>query len=345
MIILLCLLFLTTIVFCFVPIKEHTNAFLMLAVIGIATILIITFRGEHVDNDYGSYKALFYQQDFDIYIEPTFLLFKYLARTFMGNNFIYVLLMYALLAVLIKFYSILRLSGFWFFSVLVYLSNIFILQDMTQIRAGVCASILLLSLIPLKNKNHLAFFLLATLATLFHFSGLIIFFLWFLDTENLNRKLWYLIIPICYFAFLSGLNVSNLARLIPIASVQAKLNVYFALQKSGDTLQVNVFSVLILARVLLVYLFMYKLDRLYQNNPFAIISIKIYLLSIGVLVIVADVSTLAFRLNELLSVIEIVAVPLLIYIFKPRIIGQVFVVLFALMLLFFHFRAHTLMIF
>ncbi len=341
----ICLLFLSTLVFCFVPVKANSSAFLILSVIGLSAILVISFRGENVDFDYGSYKELFYQQGFDIYIEPTFLLFKYLVRTFLGNNFLFVVMMYAVLAVFLKFYGILKLSEFWFFSVLIYLSNIFIIQDMTQIRAGVCASMLLLSLIPLKHKNHIGFFVLAGIASLFHFSGLIIFFFWFLDTENMNRKIWYMIIPFCYFAFLAGLNVSTLARLIPIASVQAKLNVYFALQKSGDVLQVNVFSVLILARILLVYLFLYKLDRLSSRNPFAIISIKIYLLSIGVLIIVADVSTLAFRLNELLSVIEIVTVPLLIYIFRPRIIGQILVALFAVMLLFFHFRAHTLMIF
>lgn len=345
MIILLFLLFITAIVFCFVPVKENSSAFLILSAIGFFCILIISFRGGHVDKDYESYKEVFDRQGFDIRIEPTFLMIKYLVSTLLQNRFIFVIIIYAFLAVTIKFYGIIKISEFWFFSVLVYLSNIFIIQDMTQIRAGVCASILLLSIIPLRNKNNLGFFLLATLACLFHYSGLIIFFFWFLDGEKLNRKFWYLFIPVCYMAFLLHLNLSTLSRLIPIASVQAKLDVYFLLQKSATALKVNIFSTLILIRILLAYFFMYKIDFLHSKNRYAIVAVKIYMISIGIIIIAADVSALAFRLNELLSITEIVVIPLLIYLFKPKLIGELLVILFAIMLVFFHFRAHTLLIF
>jgi hypothetical protein len=247
--------------------------------------------------------------------------------------------------VTLKFYGIIKISEFWFFSMLVYLSNIFIIQDMTQIRAGVCSALLLLSIIPLRNKNNAGFFALATLACLFHFSGLVIFLFWFLDTEKINRTIWALIIPVCYLAFLFHLNVSTLSRLIPIASVQAKLNVYFLLQNSVSEAKVNVFSALIAIRIVLVYLFLYKLEFLYTKNKYAIILIKIYLLSIGVIIIAADISTLAFRLNELLSITEVVVIPFLIYLFKPKFLGELAVFLFALMLVFFHIRAHTLLVF
>jgi hypothetical protein len=345
MIILLFILFITAIVFCFVPVKENSSAFLILSVIGLSCILIISLRGGNVDNDYQSYKELFSQKGFDIRVEPTFLLIKYVVSTLLGNRFIYLIIIYAFLAVTIKFYGIIKISEFWFFSILIYLSNVFIIQDMTQIRAAVCSSILLLSIIPLKNKNNLGFFLLATLACLFHFSGLIIFLFWFLDTEKLNRKFWVLVIPFCYIAFLFHLNASMVSKLIPIPTVQAKLNVYFLLQESSKAIKVNVFSILILIRVVLVYLFMYKLDFLYSKNPYAIVALKIYLLSIGVIIIAADVSALAFRLNELLSISEIITIPFLIYLFKPKIVGQLLVVLFAVMLVFFHVRAHTLIIF
>jgi hypothetical protein len=345
MIILLLFLFLTVIAFCFVPIKENSSAFIILAVLGLSCFLLVSFRGGNVDNDYKSYKELFNRNGVDLHVEPTFLLIKFLVIRLFNSQFIFLIIIYALLGVSLKFYGIIKISEFWFFSLLIYVSNIFIIHDMTQIRAGVCASILLISIIPLRNKNPLGFFSLATLACLFHFSGLIVFFLWFLDADKLNRKVWALIIPICYIAFLSHLNFSMLSRLIPIPSVQAKLNVYFMLQNSGSAVKVNVFSLFIMIRLVLVYLFMYKIDFLYSKNPYAILVLKIYLLSIGITIIAADLSALAFRLSDLLSITEIVVIPFLIYMFKPKIVGELLVVLFAVMLIFFHFRAHTLLIF
>ena len=345
MIVLLLFLFITAIVFCFVPIKENSSAFLILSIIGFSCILLLSFRGEHVDNDYESYKEIFNRQGFELGVEPTFLLIKYLVSTFLNNQFIFLIITYAVLGVTLKFYGIIRLSEFWFFSLLIYLSNVFLIQDMTQIRAGVCSSILLLSLILLKNKNHFGFFLLAIAGCLFHFSGLIIFFFWFLDPEKLNRKVWALLIPLCYLAFLSHANLSNFSKLIPIPTVQAKLNVYFTLQESAKATKVNVFSALIALRIILAYLLLYKIDVLSVKNQYAILALKVYLLSIGVIIIAADISALAFRLNELLSISELVAVPLLIHLFKPKIVGELLVVLFAIILVFVHYRSHTLTIF
>jgi len=345
MLIILLSLFATVILFSFLPFNNKIDKFLLFIVLGCVIIFIAAIRGENVDKDYVSYKELFFLEGFDSYVEVSFLFIKFLVKYFLFNKFLFLILIYAVLGVSLKFFAIFEMSEFWFFSILVYLANIYIIQDLTQIRAGVCSAILLVSLIPLRQEKNYWFFMLALLAVLFHYSGLILIFIWFLDVNKINKKFWMLIIPFSYLAYFSHLNLTNFARLIPVESVQAKLNFYFLIQDSVEELKVNVFNILILFRVIIIYIFFYKLDFFISKSSYFIILLKIYIISIAVLVITSDVSTISFRLNELLSISEIILVPFLIYLFKPSYIGKIAVVLFSIILFYVHLRAETLLIF
>lgn len=326
-------------------IRDRANLLIVFSVLQTLIIFIIAFRGESVDKDYLTYNELFYADGPGLYIEVSFLIIRSIVKFIFGDRFILLIIIYAFLGVCLKFYGIKKMSNFWMLSILIYVSNIFIIQDLTQIRAGVCAGLLLISLIPLEAKKNLKFFLLAFIAILFHYSGLIILLFWFLDTQRINKLFWALVIPVCYIIYFAHFTFLNFLSIIPIESIQAKLNVYFLMQDTVDEAKVNVLNVLILLRIFLAYIFLYKLDFLYEKNKYTVLLTKIYIMSIGVLVFTADVSTIAFRLNELLSVSEIILLPLILYLFKPRLIGKVVVITFAAILLFFHFRAHTLLIF
>jgi hypothetical protein len=111
--------------------------------------LIAALRNENVDRDYLTY-ILNYEQTakrLALTIEPTFYLFSIIARSIF-DNVIFLFIIYAFLGVFIKIYAISKLSKeLYLFSFLVYFSNFFLLHEMTQIRAGVAAAFILISLL------------------------------------------------------------------------------------------------------------------------------------------------------------------------------------------------------
>jgi hypothetical protein len=172
------------------------NLFFILC--GILLMVIAAFRGDG-DSDYSGYIEMFNRQDFFV-VEPTFTLISYIVRTFLGGNVIYLFIIYAILGVTIKLFAIKQLSELWFLSVVIYVSNFFILHEMTQIRAGVASAFLLLCVKPIYERNGKMFLLFTTIACLFHYSAIIILPLWFLTTNP--KKTWLLLsVPISYSFF------------------------------------------------------------------------------------------------------------------------------------------------
>ena len=108
----------------------------------VLAIFFIGFRGA-IDNDYAAYTAMF--SDNSILVEPAFLLIRFLIRDICGGGITGLMFVYAIISVTIKFVAIKRYSEFIFPSLIIWIGNLMILQDMTQIRAAAACGILLLS--------------------------------------------------------------------------------------------------------------------------------------------------------------------------------------------------------
>ncbi|WP_352230318.1 EpsG family protein [Escherichia coli] len=80
---------------------------------------------------------------------------------------------FALISVSLKYNIIKKSSPFLLLSVLVYYSNTFILQDLTQIRAGLRGHSIIFSVTICKNKNIISFVMLILLASTFHITALL----------------------------------------------------------------------------------------------------------------------------------------------------------------------------
>lgn len=327
------------------PMDERIKR-IWLFVFCVALALFAGFRGEGIDRDYRNYVSnfLFLQPPHISFIEPAFYIISSAIKVFSSEPTL-LFLTFALISLSVKFLAIRRSSDNVFLSLLVLLSNIYIIQDLTQIRAAVGASLFLLALTFLVDGHKKKFYILAAVAVLFHYTSLIIFLFILADFKKIKIWFWALLIPVSYGLLFANITPLSLLSYIPIASIQSKLNTYIALQQEDAGKVVNVFNLLVLIKYLLILFLLSKIHELQELNRFAVLFLKVYILSIVALILTSKVSTLAFRLNEYLSVVEIVLLPMLTIVVRPKILSHVIIIIFCIILLFLHYRAETLLIF
>jgi len=162
----------------------------------------------------------------------------------------------------------------------------------------------------------------------------------------MNKYIWLSLIPLSYIFLFLDITPINMYRIIPIIAIQSKIETYILLQQ-GESFgkEVNIFNSLVIIKYFLIIYFVLNVDSLRKANKYSIIFLKAYILSIVLLIITSKISTLSFRLNEYLSVVEIVLLPVLTVICRPKVLGYILVLLFSGFLMFLQFRAETLLIF
>ncbi len=307
--------------------------------------LCAAFRPEGLDNDFLMYKNLFsnIKNTGNEMMEPTFYVISTLTKFFTSDSR-YLFLIYAGISVFIKLFAIRKISSFYFLSLLIWLCNSFILHDMTQIRASIGAALMLVSIIPLVNRNKKVFFIIIILAILFHYSSLIILPFVLLTTDKFNYKTWLSLIPIAYIMVFLGFSPLDLYQFIPIETVQVKMKTYILFQEMDSKDVVNIFSLLVFLKILIILFLSINIKIISEQNRFAIICLKIYIISLFLLISFSKVITVSLRLSELVGVVEIVLIPMLIYAFKPKykLVPVLFVIFYAFLLFYLHIRSETL---
>lgn len=342
------LLFVVNIIVSCIPIRYPIVKKYLYFLQTISLILFATFRGIDFDRDQSLYLYSFNSTQSLENLEYSFSIIVNIVKKISGN-FVWLLFIYALIGVSLKLIAIKKMTEFFFLSIVVYISNTYILQDLTQIRAAVCSGFLLLSLIPLYNRNIKLFYLFAILAISFHFSGIPILFLYFLDPKEINTKIWSLLLPMSYIFLFIGLTPLGLAKIFSLELIQKKLEVYFSAGKEVGSEKVNVFNTLVIFRFIFTYILLFNIEKIYKKNKYAIILLKVYIISQILLVQLSEVTTLAMRFNELFGVVEMIVIPFVLYSYAKKdmtfVLLRLSIYIFACMLLFFHFRAETLLIF
>lgn len=332
MIIIVCLLFAISFFFSIISIPYRLYKIGLFVFLGFILITVAGLRKEGVDRDYANYKDAFEGTNLiGFAAEPSFAFICWIIKVFLNNNVIFLFVIYALIGVFIKFYAIKQLTEFWFLSICIYISYLYTLQELTQIRVGVATGILLLSIKPLYDRKFLIFFVLSILAFLFHFSTFFIVILWFLDHKKINTKLWFFLI---LFSCLFGIALKDyFAAISSVFALGPLENKVLAYQFDNNSL-LNVFNVWQLLRCGLSFLFLYKIDLLQKNNLYSIILVKIYVLATCVFFLLSFNPAFSGRISDVLAVVDIVLIPFLIYVFKPQFFAKTIVFLIGLAYLF-----------
>jgi hypothetical protein len=308
--------------------KRRNTLFIITAVllIGVAGL-----RGSHVDRDYVTYVD--YLNDLGgrslIMLEPTFFLFSYIALI-TANPPVTLFLIFAIIGVTLKFKAIAELTEFWFLSIVIYFSYYFLVHEMTQVRIGVCSGILLLAVKDIYNKNIRSFLFKVFIGTLFHYSFLIVIIFYFLNPKKINRVFFVLLILFSYVIFYGGVNTISLLKIVPIYFIQVKIDNYLLLMGDGNFVDINVINILMIYRICFMFVLLWKSEFLQTANKYSIIMIKLYSWSLFFLVFLAGMPVMAFRINQLLCIVEIILWPFLLYILKEKYLAVVIVILTAL---------------
>lgn len=336
----LALLIIVTLVVAFLAIvEEEERAFYKPYVywsVAIVLILCATIRDPGFDRDSLNYEYRFLHpyDDRAMVKEPTFVGIVEFIRLFSDD--VHVLFFcYALLGVSLKFLAFRKLTPLYFLPLAIYMGNYYVLHELTQIRAGVASAFFLLAIPPLaQGKRWVAFFLMAA-AAMFHFSALAYLPVLVLNDKPLS-KWWRIamatIVPIGYAFYLLGIDTDIIA-LINIPGLTHKVEIYQGLRDKGVLgYQINVFNAVFLVKLLIYFYLLYFYDTLVHFGRYISLMLKVMALSIAVFLFFAGLPVVAFRVSEMLSVVDIILYSYIFFTLRPVWFGRTIVVVISLAL-------------
>lgn len=265
--------------------------------------------------------------DADIRWEPTFFLFRYLGK--LSNDPVAVVfLCYATISVVGRIYYLNKISPYLWTSMLVYSSYYFVYNDMIQIRAAVATMLLYPLFICAYNKNPKAFFPICLLAISFHYSAAIYFFIYFLNSHEINKKIWLSLLLFGFIFALSGFYLSPVINYITWGPIHSLFDHYYNNVEWDEN--VNVLSILHIGQVLCALFILANIDKTKYISPYLIISLKLFILGLFIKTAFSDLPIVANRSSELFTSVEIFLIPCFLYAyFRKKLVAVIATVMYS----------------
>lgn len=236
---------------------------------------------------------------------------------------------FAIISITLKISAICKITPLIWGSLLMYLSNMFILHDMIQMRCAIASGLLLHAIYYLGINKKVKFFIVTFFAILFHYSAIVILPLVFLNIHRIRKFYFICLILLSYF--IGGvLPIETIIGYVPIEGIQSLWMMY------DDTVgeDINIFNAIQLGRTCICLFLLFYIDKIFLYNKYAILLVKIYAISISIFVLLSSVPVIAFRVSELYQIVEIVLIPMLIYTIRiPLLIRRMSVEIIAMVFL------------
>lgn len=297
-------------------------------VVIILILLLSLFAGTRtgkIDADFETYVRAFTNaakwgpnKDILVTMEPSFFFIPKFSYFLSADYFLELsFLIFAIFGVSTKIIAI-KNADFFLLSVALYISNLFFMQEMTTIRAGVASGFFLWSIQDIVNKKDRNFLMKMLFALMFHYSSLLFIVIWIILKLRLKIKLYYIILFISFAIAIFRVNILQVLYLdVIFPKVQIYLY-YMNTDKTGDA--VNIFNFRILFAFFIFILCSVKY-RLLEDNPLFNVLFKIHIISLSIFFALSPtVKVFSLRSFELLSVVQILLYPMIIYFFKEKII-------------------------
>lgn len=286
-------------------------------------ILIVGFRDKNLVKDYGNYEWFF---DTEMHVvEPTFLWITLFVKNVLHGSIKTLMFIYAFLSIYIKWKAIEEYSSYPALSFTVFISDLMLLHECTQIRAGVAVSLFLLSMKSLYNRDLKKYCLWTVIASLFHISSLLMLPIYFINKNKINRKLWIGMLFCGYFLVVFHFNPMLIAAKFIKGYIGNKLIEYTSENNSGN-FTANVFSLYTLSKLFILLILIWKVDLVLKSNKYAVIFIKIQCISIFSLCFFSQNLAAALRISEFYTVIDILLFPLIVSTIKEKVAARVLLI-------------------
>lgn len=300
---------------------------------------VIVCRNENIVRDYGLYLQYYNDADDTLPVEYSFIIISDVIRCIFNDPF-FLFLVYAVLGVLLKFLAIKNLSELYFLSLVIYIGNYLLLHEFTQMRAGVSASFLLLSLPAIYNRSLKTFLLFVFLAAFFHYSALIALPLYLLNAKSINKRHWFLMLclgDVLYFMKFDYLMLFALNDIFYF-----KITSYMEQTEANGN--VSIFNVYYLIKTVLFLIFLLKSNLIALSNKYSYLMIKIYGISLFVYSACSYIPIISIRCSELYGIVEIIVVSYLFYIMTSKRLAIFTICLYSAITLFYRICINNIII-
>lgn len=312
------------------------------ALLGVIALILALFAGTrgNIDNDYNNY--------LEVFVHPDASLQAFLSRTVPLEWCMYFIpklwhwiaysqveaaqfcfLTFAFLGVIFKVIAIHKYARFVALSMLLYVSNLFIMQEMTTIRVGVAAGLFLLSVGDLEQNRKLAGMVKYAIGLFFHSTSALFMPLWFFLQLKIKIRYYYYALGV---AFAFALLKINLVKLLFLDKIFPRIDLYLKIMEVDEEMRVatNIFNFRILFALVSIVL-MASCYKLLARLPYFDKLFRIQIIGV-ILFFVMSPTSMVFSLRsyELFSIVQILLYPYLVYVFKPRGIGIAIVLIYSL---------------
>ena len=300
----------------------------------VLTLLISTavFKDGSIMPDYHVYKSN-YQSiingSLDRIIEPYYILISR-SVSFLGDKGFFLILLFHIWITLRLIRPLLSYNTkLTPYTIVLYLSNFYILFGLIQIRAGVALSIFYYG-IYYYSKKRIKFLFTVLFATLFHYSAVIFLPLVYMDKLKINRGIIFLLIVLGLLINSPIVELANyLTGVLPISDIQAKVITY-TLESRAQQFKINLLSPFIISKILLGIILLTSQNEKLRNSVF--INKMYYLYFFGLLsyIYLSPFPEIAVRISNYFFFSEIFLIPALIEVYKPKKIVKISIILFAI---------------
>ena len=310
-------------------------------------IILALFAGTRLDIDkdyFMYYKSLLYMDDnlkafkrreisleYSMYFFPKFFeLFTIDKITVVRSVF----LSFAFLGVSTKLIAIRKYSDFFFLSVILYVSYLFFMMEMTTIRAGVAAGIFLLSIKALDEKNDKHFFIFIAFCFFFHSSSILFVLPWVLFKLKIKLKYYYISI---FVSLLIALAKVNILTLLFLDRIFPRVEGYIKAMEWMKEDNANIFSFRAVFALLMIVLFSIYYKKIKDVKYFDVLF-KMHLISISLFFVLStSAQVFSIRTFEMFSVVQILLYPMIVNVLHPKfkLAGWLLIIAFSLVQLYF----------
>lgn len=321
------------IVFLFSSSKKVSN--IQLNFVTIILIIIAVSRDAHVADYTGYYKDFISINKPLSEYEPTFSLIKGIASNTLAPAF-FGFLIYAFISIYFRLRMVKKLSPLWWGSILVYITNVYVAQDLIAIRAA-CATAFSLYIIYYKLKNDWKKALIFLfIASCFHYSAVLYVLILFISTKKSFRWIYLGLLAGCYILSYYEFTFSYLFGLISNPIVENLYNHH----KYTDP--INIFNLLQIGRIFICLTGWLFLNRIKKKDERIVVYLKMYTIGISLFVLFSDLTTVALRFSDLFMSIDILLIPVLITgLFKNGLLSKVIIVIYSVVLFYFTINEPT----
>lgn len=302
-------------------------------------VLLTVFAGTrlNIDNDHMMYVYDFKNAIKDLGLNKTYELCMVLIPN-LGKVFFYktddilkfCFLTFAFLGVFTKMEAIRKYSNQYFLSFILYVSYLFIMQEMVTIRAGVASGIFLLVLRFLVEGKWKKYMLWVSTALLFHYSAVLFLIIGVVIRFNIKIKYYYFGLLGCFVVIALKLNILKLLFLDKIFPVVAT---YLEILEWSDEEKLNIFNFKIIFSLLFFFFFAWQYKKLENDKWFGVLF-RVHIISLMVFFSLSNTAMVfSARSFDLISVVQILLFPMVLKILPSRlkVLGWAFIIAFSML--------------